>query len=274
MNCCCEAQLILLSEWWSDICRLFYSPQLIARCWKHVVHKDMTQRAHTRHHWRTGTCTGITINHQTRNSPPHCMTPLPRKHFLPPPPLPQWGGPISWNSLQQNLQGCYWLLSFFGFLQSKMLAALCLPISPSFHSLRPFLENKRMRGNLLLSAVSLSDVSEWAKWNNPQQGESTFPATTRQRVRKSHDCMLLSAAIVHLVMNAFITDQSVFPSAFVVVITQHWLPELLVSHMDEWLLHARHNMLHQCAMSTLSLHICGGTASFVLGQEAETSHCL
>lgn len=76
--------------------------------------------------------------------------------------------------------------------------------------------------------------------------------------------------INHFVINGFIADQSAFPSAFVVVITLHWLPKLLANHMDEWL-HTIRNMLYQRAVSILSLHKCGGTASSEIGQETETS---
>ncbi len=83
-----------------------------------------------------------------------------------------------------------------------------------------------------------------------------------------------SVTIVNLVINGFMADQSVFPSAFVVVFTLLWLPKLLASHMDEWLLHTRHNMLYQRAVSILSLHICGGAAScFEMGNKRHPNLC-
>lgn len=93
---------------------------------------------------------------------------------------------------------------------------------------------------------------------------------TNTEPANQEDSFLFVFSFRLLVTKCFNTDHSVFPSGFVVVITLHWLPKLLASHMDKWLLHVQHNTLHQRAVSILSQHICDETASVEIGQETET----
>ncbi len=236
-----------------------YNPQQRARCWKQTVHKLISQGAWT-HPTDIQSHAGIqTLINLFINSPPHCATPLPLQTFAFLAPLPHRGGPTSRISFQQILKvviGCSHSWVSFG------PNAVC---SLSLH-LSLFLKIKR-REKMCFSQQFCSPCrSEWANWNISNCVD--LSSCERQTDTKTKNLEEQSICSFNLVIDGFIADRSVFPSAFVVLITLHWLPKLLASHMDEWLLHwllhTRHNMR---AVSTLSLHICGATASSEMGQE-------
>lgn len=132
---------------------------------------------------------------------------LPPKHLLSLLPCPNEGGPFPETPSNKIFQGCYWLLSFLGFLQSK---CWLLSVSPSLpHSIF----------SCLFLKIKVCKEICCSQQPHSQMRRLFQLWTTRQRIRKSNEHMFLSATIVDLVMNGFITDQSVFPSAFVVVIT-------------------------------------------------------
>lgn len=142
--------------------------------------------------------------------------------------------------LPTEIQGCYWLLSALG--------SLC-PNSVSFLSLFPLFLFSKLSLNAALSTFLHIRINLHSKQSQLLQ---LWRTNTRQHIRRI--CLLL-------LITGLIADHS----AFVVVITPHWLPKLFASHMDEWLLHVQHNMLSQRAVSILSQHICDGTASFEMG---------
>lgn len=186
--------------------------------------------------------------------PPHCVTP-PCKLLLSPLPCLTEGGPLP-ETPSTNLQGCYWPLSLLGSLIPKALS-----ISPSFFLSCLFLKIK-IREEMCCSQQSCWNISQqsWLSQLWKKDKELWGAINILFKLWLFTWWLMVSGA-----------DQSVFFSAFVAVITLHWLPKLLASHMDEWLRHTRCNMLYQRAVSVLSLHICGGAASFEMRRETEIS---
>lgn len=193
-----------------------------------------------------------TIKPLQQLSPLLCDTTNPANLCFLHPPAPLRGAPLpeTWTYV-------------FGFSSAQMLSAFCLSIPPSFLFSCLFLKIKIWWG----ICCSQQCCSPSDRNVQHETSHSKLSQLLQLWKRNRHQGSDESTYTLFSYNNGFIAEQSVFPSALVMVIALHWLPKLMV----EWPLHARHNMLYQRAVSLLTLHICGGRASFVMGQETSQS---